>query len=230
MYQSVMDRPILWRLSFRSLLALAGIAGPLILIVTDFTVAFSDPGYSFIRHSISSLAWANLGWVQTLGFLAIGLLTEFFVAGLYFSIKGRRGFGFGAFLLACFGFGMLMIGAFHTDPANGPNTVDGTIHGLAAKFIFLIFAIAVLLMALTLRKDPYWKPLFIYSIAAALFAIGFMLNSIWMPPDFKWFGLFERILVADEIFWVEVMAIWLLRFSMRSIEKTFPAQTGENTH
>jgi len=215
MRESRIDRPVLGRLTFKSLMALAGIFGPIILISTDYIVAFSDPGYSFIRHSISSLAWAQLGWVQTLGFLAIGLLTEFFVAGLYFSINGRRGFGRGIALLACFGFGLLMIGAFHTDPAIGPSTVDGTIHGLATKFVFLIFAIAILLVAPTLHGEPYWKSLYIYSIVTAIIAIGLMLNSIWMPPDFSWFGLFERILVADEIIWVEIMAIGLLRLSLR---------------
>jgi hypothetical membrane protein len=204
------------RLNLRSILALAGIAGPVILIITDLIVAFSDPGYNFIRHSISSLAWARLGWIQTLGFLTIGLLTELFVAGLYFSIRGRRGFGFGIALLVCFGFGLLLIGAFHTDPATGPRTVEGTIHGLAAKFIFWLFPVAAFLIAPSLRKDPQWKPLFYYTIASGVFAIGFMINSIWMPPYFDWFGLFERILVADEVIWVEVMAIWMLRLSLQS--------------
>jgi hypothetical protein len=191
----------------------------LILIFTDLSVALSDPGYNYLRHSISSLAWANLGWVQTLGFLAIGLLTECFVAGLYFSIDGRRGFGRGIALLACFGFGLLMIGAFHTDHAVGPQTSDGIIHGLTAKFIFWVFSASVLLIAPTLRKDPRWKPLFVYSIVTAVLSIGFMINSIWMPPDFAWFGLFERILVGVEIVWVEIMAIWLLRLSLKDSQK-----------
>ena len=112
-----------------------------------------------------------------------------------------------------------MIGAFHTDPAVGPKTVDGAIHGLAAKFIFWVFSAAVLLIAPTLRKDPRWKALFIYSIATAVVAIGFMVNSIWTPPDFAWFGLFERILVAVEILWVEIMALWLLRLSFKDTQK-----------
>jgi hypothetical membrane protein len=216
----ILSRPILGPLGLKSLLALAGILGPIILVVTDFTVAASDPGYSFIRHSISSLAWARLGWLQTIGFLTIGLLTEVFVAGLFFSIKGRLGFGFGIALLSCFGFGLLMIGAFHTDPAVGPHTIEGTIHGLAAKFIFWFFAVASLLIAPTLWKDPYWKPLFIYSLATAGFAIAFMVYSLWMPPDFAWFGLFERILVAIEVLWIEVMAVWLLRLSFIESSKT----------
>jgi hypothetical membrane protein len=191
-------------------LALAGIVGPIMLVVADMIVAFSDPGYNLIRHSISSLAWARLGWVQTIGFLAIGLLVELFVAGLYLNIRGVRGFGFGIGLLAVFGFGLLLIGAFHTDPAVGPSTVEGTIHGAAAKTIFWLFPIATLLISPSLRRDRRWRRLFIYSIAAAAFAVVFMILSVRLPPDLKWFGLLERILVADEIIWVEVMAISLL--------------------
>jgi hypothetical protein len=186
-----------------------------VLIITDLTVAFSDPGYNLMRHSISSLAWAHLGWVQTIGFLAMGLLMEVFVMGLFLNIRGVRGFGFGIALLICFGFGLLLIGAFHSDPAVGLHTIEGTIHGIVAKTIFWLFPAASLLIAPSLKKDPYWNPLFVYSIAAAIFALVFMICSVWLPADLSWFGLYERVLVVDEIIWVEIMAVWLLRSSLR---------------
>ncbi len=220
MSQNLLTRSVSGRLNVNSILALAGIAGPIILIITDLTVAFSDPGYNLVRHSISSLAWARLGWVQTIGFLAIGLLVEVFVAGLFFNIRGVRGFGSGIGLMACFGFGLLLVGAFHTDPAVGPRTIDGTIHGIAAKTIFWLFPFAALLIAPSLRKDPSWSPLFVYTIAAAVFAILFMISSLTLPPDLSWFGLFERVLVADEVIWVVVVAVWLLRLSLRTGIKT----------
>jgi hypothetical protein len=226
MHQEALSRPIKGRINLNTILALAGIIGPLILIAADYTVAFSDPGYNFIRHSISSLAWAKLGWLQTISFLAIGLLVEIFVAGLYFNISGRRGFGFGITLLALFGFGMLLIGAFHTDPAVGSKTFEGAIHGVVAKTIFWLFPIAALCIAPSLKKNSYWRPLFVYSIAAAVFAILFMISSLWMPKDFMWFGLFERILVADEVLWLAIMAIWLLRFSLRKTEARVKGNLG----
>ena len=64
------------RLNVHSALALAGMAGPLVLVATDLTAAFSTPGYNLVTHSISSLALTDTGWVQTIGFLAIGLLVE----------------------------------------------------------------------------------------------------------------------------------------------------------
>ncbi len=212
---NLMVRPLVKKLSISGFLALAGMAGPVVLVITDMTTGLTAPGYNYIHDSISSLAWTRFGFVQTVGFLAIGLLVELFVAGLFFNVRGRRGFGFGLALLAVFGFGLLLVGAFHTNPAEGPSTVEGTIHGYAAKSIFWFFPVAAGLIATSLKNDPYWKPLFIYTIAAAGIAVALMISSIFLSES-SWFGLFERILVADEIIWVEVMAYRLLRLSLKA--------------
>jgi hypothetical protein len=214
-----MTRPFFNRFSLSGIMALAGMSGPLILVITDLVTGLSTPGYNFIRDSISSLAWTRLGFIQTVGFLAIGLLVELFVAGLFFNLKGKRGFGFGLAVLAIFGFGLLLVGAFHTDQPGGVHTLEGVIHGWVAKTIFWFFAASALLMAPTLKADPHWKPLYRYSIAAAAVAVVLMISTLFLSES-SWFGLFERILVADEIAWVEIMGIWLLRHSLKSRQST----------
>jgi hypothetical protein len=213
-YEKVFVLSTYQRLGIKLIFALAGIIGPIILIATDFSLGLTVPGYSFLKNSISSLAWTPWGWLQTMGFMAIGLLIELFVAGLLFSIKGSRGFGFSIIVLMFFGFGLLLVGGFHTDAVEGVTTLEGAIHIWSAKCVFWLFPVAVLLMAPTLRKEPYWRPVFFYSIGAASFAIIFMISSLLIPEDFTWFGLFERILVADEIIWVLVMAVRLLRLTL----------------
>ncbi len=215
-YPNLTIRSVSGNFNLNAALAIAGIAGPVILVITDMVAGLSTPGYNYIRDSISSLAWTDLGWVQTIGFLAIGLLIELFVAGLFFNIRGRRGFGLGIGILAFFGFGLLLIGAFHTDPVNGPNTFEGAIHGYVAKTIFWLYPIAALIISYSMKHDPLWKDLFIYTIVAAVFAMVLMLSSILIPEEDGWFGLFERVLVADEIIWVEVMAIRLFSVSCRN--------------
>ncbi len=227
MYQSIMTKRILGPLSINGLLALAGVAGPLLLFAAEGIAASSAPSYQPIRDSISSLAWTRLGWVQTVGFLAIGLLVEVFTAGLFLSIRGKKGFGIGIFLLACFGFGLLLMGAFHTDIPGRRPTIDGTIHGAAANTVFWLLPAAVLLIAPSLKKDRRWRALFTYSVVAAGFALVWVtIYRLWLPAELSWFGLYERILVADEVVWVEVMAIRLLRLSLRSARKPPPSVTG----
>jgi hypothetical protein len=202
------------KLNIHSLLAFAGMAGPVVLAVTDLTAAFTNPDYGLIRDSISSLALTRLGWLQTIGFLAIGLLVEIFVAGLLFNIRRMRGFHLSIGLLVFFGFGMLLIGAFRTDPIGGPDTIEGTIHGFTATGVFWLFPIAILVIAPSLKNDPNWRDLFTYTIVAGV--LGFILVILIgvLQDDIAWFGLLERILVANMIIWVEVAAIKLLRLSV----------------
>jgi hypothetical protein len=203
------------RLNTHSLLALAGMVGPLVLATTDFTAAFSYSEYSLVRDSISSLALTPMGWLQTIGFLAIGLLVEIFTAGLLFNVKRTRGFNLGIAILVFFGFAMLLIGAFHTDPVGAVRTIDGRIHGFMASAAFSLFPVAILFLAPSLRKDPSWKNLFRYTAVTFILAVLLGVTLRFFPEKSGWFGLLERVLVANMIIWVEVAAVNLLLLSVR---------------
>ena len=115
-------------LNVHSALAFAGIIGPVLLIITDIVAASANPGYSVVYNSISSLALGELGWVQTVGFLAIGLLVEIFAAGLLYNIRASRGFHLSITGLVIMGFGMLLLGAFRTNSVGVADTTEGIIH------------------------------------------------------------------------------------------------------
>jgi len=207
--------PFFKRLNIHSVLAMAGVAGPLVLVLAEFAAASSSPNHDVVRDSISSLALTPRGWLQTIGFLAIGLLVEIYVAGLLFNIRGVRGFGFGIGLLVFLGFGLLMVGAFRTDPTGVPLTTEGNIHRIMALTVFWLFPMAVLLLAPSLRNDPYWKNIFIYTVVAGILAVVLVTGLLILRDEISWLGLYERILVANVIIWVEVTAIKLLRLSVR---------------
>jgi len=212
-------RSIIGSLNIYSFLAVAGIVGPVVLIITNLTAAFSVSGYSLIRDSISSLAWTPMGWLQSIGFLVVGLLVEVFATGLLFSIRGTRGFRLGIGLLVCFGFGLLMIGAFREDPTGSPHTIQGTIHMVTTTIVFSIFPIASLLIGLSLRKDPYWKGLFPHTIATTGLASAFVIGHLFLLDQLSWLGLYERVLVTNIVIWVEIMAIKLLRLSLGASDR-----------
>jgi hypothetical protein len=207
------------QLNFHSVLAFAGMAGPLVLIATDLTAAFSNPDYNMVRDSISSLALIPMGWLQTIGFLAIGLLVEIFTAGLLFNIRTERGFHLSIGCLVFMGFGLLLIGAFRTDPVGAPDTTEGIIHMIAATIVFWLFPLACLLMATSLRKDPYWQNIFRYTVVTGILALALAIMVGILEDTSSWFGLAERILVVNIIIWVEVTAIKLLRLSIRRGQK-----------
>ena len=203
------------RMNVHSLLAFAGMAGPLVLASTDFSAALISPGYNLIEDSISSLALTSLGWLQTIGFLAIGLLIEIFTAGLLYNMKRSRGFHFSIGLMVFFGFAMLLIGAFRTDPVGIEGTIEGRIHGMTATAAFWIFPVAILAIAPSIKKDPLWRNIFLYTIVTAILAVLLVITIGVLPDETRWFGLIERILVANMIIWVEVAAIKLLLLSLQ---------------
>jgi len=207
-------------LDIHGILAAAGIVGPLVLIVLDMAAAIAQPGYNLIQDSISSLALTSMGWIQTIGFLFIGLMIEIFTAGLFLNVRRRRGFGFGILLLACFGFGLLMIGAFHTDPVGGKATVNGILHLIATYGVLGLFPVTLALLLPSIRHDPEWKGIFTYTVVTGALALALSLSKIFITDHQRWFGLYERITVANAIVWVEVSAVRLLLLSLRRQRET----------
>jgi hypothetical protein len=206
----------LWNL--HTALAIAGIIGPLFLTVGDLTAALSTSDYSLVSSSISSLALTRIGYLQTIGFLALGLLIEIFTAGMLFNMKGARGFHLGIAIFVIFGFAMLLIGAFRTDPAGTTETartIEGRIHGLTAQTAFTLFPFAILFLIPSIRKDPNWKNLFRYTEVTLILAVVLIVIIKVFPEPNSLFGLMERLLVANIILWVEVAAVNLFIISLK---------------
>jgi hypothetical protein len=109
----------------------------------------------------------------------------------------------------------LLIGAFRTDPVGAARTIEGRIHGLTASAAFWIFPAAILVIAPSIKNDPAWRNIFRYTIVTAILAIVLVITLGVLPDETKWFGLLERILVANMIIWVEVAAIKLLLLSLK---------------
>jgi hypothetical protein len=192
------------------ILALAGIIGPFILVVLDITASLTAPDYSPIRQSMSALALTSVGWVETIGFMLMGLMIEAFTAGLYLNIKRRRGFGFGTALLTFFGFGMLVVGTFKTNESGAPSTFNGIVHTIAADSVLGLFPIALALILPSIKNDPQWNKMFIYTIITAVIALLLAVCQPFFPDDFQFFGLYERILVLNALLWLGIFAGRLL--------------------
>jgi hypothetical protein len=201
------------RMNIDSVPALVGIVGPIVVVVGDIAASLSAPGYSPIRDSVSSLALTSIGWLQSICFLAMGLLLEIFVAGLFFNIRRARGFHAGIILLALCGFVLMLIATFHVNHTGAP-PIDGTIHTISSYSLGLLFPIAILALAPSLKSTPNWKNIFVYTLVAGVLAFALIIGALFTDQT-GWFGLYERIIVANAIIWVEVVAIHFLRLLLR---------------
>jgi len=202
------------RLNIDSVPALVGIVGPIVVIVGDLAASLSTPGYSLVRDSVSSLALTRIGWLQSICFLAMGLLLVIFVPRFFFNIRRARGFHAGIGLLALEGFVLMLIAAFHMDAPGAERTTAGIIHTIASYGLGLLFPIAILSLSPSLKSDPNWKNIFIYTLVAGILALALIIGAFFTEQT-GWFGLYERIIVANALIWVEVVAIHFLRLSLR---------------
>jgi chromate transport protein ChrA len=206
------------RLNVNSVPAIVGIVGPIVVIAGDLAASSSVPGYSPIRDTVSSLALTSVGWLQSICFLAMGLLLEIFVAGLFFRIHRARGFYAGIVLLALCGFVLMLIATFHMRAPGGPHTIDGKIHTIASYGLGLLFPTAILSLASSLKSTPNWKNIFVYTTIAGILAFGLIIGAFFVELT-SWFGLYERIIILNALVWVEVVAIHFLRLLLRQESK-----------
>jgi len=209
------------RLNIDSAPALVGIVGPIVVIVGDLAASLSTPGYSPVRDSVSSLALTRIGWLQSICFLAMGLLLVIFVPRFFFNIRRARGFHAGIGLLALEGFVLMLIAAFNMDAPGAERTTAGIIHTVASYGLGLLFPIAILSLAPSLKSDPNWKGIFIYTLIAGILAFGLIIGAL-LSDQTGWFGLYERIIILNALIWVEVVAIHFLRLSLRREPKPQP--------
>jgi MFS family permease len=220
------EEPMPRHLSVNSVPAIVGIAGPIVVIVGDLVASSSVPGYSLVRDSVSSFAWTSLGWLQTICFLAMGLLWEIFAAGLFFNIRRARGFHAGILFFALCGFVLMLIAAFHVGHAGAP-PIDGTIHTIASYGLGLLFPIAILSLAPSFKSTPNWRGIFVYTLIAGVLALGLILGAL-LGEQRGWFGLYERIIILNALVWVEVVAIHFLRLLLKQEPKRQSLQSGAN--
>jgi hypothetical protein len=208
--------PFFRKWNIHTYLAIAGIIAPLLLLVGDISAAVvASPGYSYLENSISSLALTKIGWMQTIGFLFLGLLIEIFTAGLLFNIMRKRWFYIGIFLFVIFGFALLLIGAFRTDPVGAEGTIEGRIHGLTAQASFTIFPLALLCLLSSIKNDSNWQRYFRYTLATLILGVVLIVVIRVAQEPNSVFGLMERLLVLNMLVWVEAAAINLFILSLK---------------
>lgn len=182
----------------------AGIAAPIVAWLLTVIAIATWPGYDPIRQSISILADAPLGWLQTAAFAASGLLGVAWAFGLsrVLGASARdRGIVRGLLLLQAviaFGFAVLP-----TDPIGAATTTVGALHLVDFYLYSVTMPLTLLAVGLLMRRDPRWRG----SVRPTLVAAGLVLIGIALVPATldgpltPWLGLLERGFVAIPSIW-----------------------------
>lgn len=172
----------------RRLLICGAVAGPLFILVV-LIQDYTRPGVDPRTQALSLLSLGPLGWVQTLNFVLAGVLNLLYAVGLRRHLHPGRGGTWGPLLMGIYGLGLVTVGVFHTDPANGyppgvPTPAQpswhGAIHALVALFLFMALSVALLVFAryFLTRQARGWG---VYCLASALLCLVFFFGGIDSP-------------------------------------------------
>jgi hypothetical protein len=165
----------------RILLLCGAIAGPLFLftvLIQDYTV----PDFNPRLHLLSQLSLGEWGWVQIANFVLAGVLNLLYAAGLWRRLHPGRAGTWGPILIGAYGFGLIVVGVFRTDPSNGfPLGVStptdpswhGAIHALGGLFTFLALAAALAVFARFFLERKEWGWAFYCLTSAIVFLVIF---------------------------------------------------------
>jgi len=180
----------------RILLLCGAIAGPLFI----FTVLIEDytrPGFDPRLDPLSLLSLGDWGWVQMVNFALAGVLNLLYAVGLWRRLHTGRAGTWGPILIGAYGFGLILVGIFRTDPANGfpPGAIaptgpswHGVIHALGGLFVFVMLSagLAVFVRLFLAWKERWWA---FYCLASAvllllIFFTGFS-NAAFMARTLR---------------------------------------------
>lgn len=181
----------------RTYLACGAVAGPLFILVVVIQ-DYIRPGFDPRTYMLSLLALGDWGWVQVTNFVLTGLLNVFYAVGLWKTLRPGRAGTAATILIAAYGIGLIMVGMFTTDPADGfpPGSVaptgpsgHGVVHALGALFVFVFLAAAMLSFGsfFLARGERGWGA---YCIASAAVIMVLFFGGI---NDAEWMARMIRL-------------------------------------
>jgi hypothetical membrane protein len=196
-----------------SLLALAGIIGPIWFTTLVVVQGFLLPDYSHVRMPISALAAWPTGWIQTANFHVTGILTIVFAAALHRGVEPTQHGAVGAGFLAFGGVGIILAGLFPWRMIDGVPT-ETPPHVVGAIMTFACTGIGVLFLSRRMKADARWRGLAAYTmwsgiaILVLFVALGFFAIEDGTPLH-PWAGLLQRVLCAVWFTWLIAAALRL---------------------
>lgn len=203
-----------------TLLALCGVAAPIIFAILLTVAGIFYEGYSHVAQAVSELGGveARYPFIQSTSFFVIGVLFLGFALALHKGIGGGRGSKLGPALVGVFGVSAGIGNALlPCDPGCEFQTLTGTMHNLTGMGGFIAAIAGIFVITRRLRKDPQWHSFYRFSWITGFVVLASLLLWIGVAKAAEVNsvnGLLQRLFVLVWFAWVEVMALrlfWLSR-------------------
>lgn len=209
--------------STMGLLALCGIAAPIVFVTLVTFAAFLYPGYSHITQAVSELGGveAKNPLIQNINFFLLGVLILAFAVGLHQGIDGGRGSKLGPVLMGFFGVSSGVANAvLPCDAGCEFQSLTGTLHNVTGLAGFLAAIVGMFVISRRLGQDLHWRSYQRYTLvsaAAALISLLLWIGVAKAAGVGSVNGVLQRLFIGVWLLWIEVTAIKLFWLSRRSL-------------
>ncbi len=200
-----------------SLLAVCGIVGPILFTVVVIVLGLVRIGYSHVTQLMSELGEAgapNAILFGAVGLVPFGVSIVAFAFGVHRGISGGKGSKIGPALIVVAGVCLVAGAIFPCDPGCVPVSFAGNMHRVVAVIGFSAMIFAPLAISQRMKDDELWHDYRSYSVATGILTAVFLILFLSGILE-AWKGAIQRILLGTLLLWVEIMAIRLLRLSVR---------------
>ncbi len=189
--------------TLRRILALGGIAAPILFALVVGVLSLIRPGYSQVSDFVSDLGVGPNAAIQNANFVVFGVLVIALAFALVQSLPTprRKVVDAGAVLMVVFGLGVLLAGVFPEDYAGGG------LHTGVSSTAFLASILAPLLVAWGLRKaDTAWSRYATYSLISGV--VSFVVLIVFkIAIGGAYQGAAQRAFLAVPWIWVGVTGL-----------------------
>jgi hypothetical membrane protein len=199
------------------ILALGGVAGPVLFVLITAVSAALRPDYSQTTSFISELGASGTPHapiMNYLGFVPAGLLLAAFGISLVRIMSPHVLAVAGSALVVLFGVGVAASGIISCDPGCpvSGGSLENTLHNVIGPFSFIALACGIGLLGIEFRRLAYFRPLSLYSFVTSVLGLLLIVAIVGSLEAKTLTGLWQRLLLATLFLWCAVIGIRAFRY------------------
>ncbi|WP_107670557.1 DUF998 domain-containing protein [Cyanothece sp. BG0011] len=199
---------------FFQICGIVGIAGNVIVLLTDFVGIIVLDSYNPISQTISNLAIGDYAWIQDVGLNLYAISLMVCAIALWRWNLGDWRWQLGATLLFLLGIDILIISE-HDQYAHLPDSSGFSVHLYAVYVLGLMFPLICFLLSFGLRKiNRRWQ---YFTVATAVIWLIVAPPFFQMPNNIN--GLYERFVALILLCWTTVISWLIFRKGSTNIQK-----------
>lgn len=202
------------------ILALGGIAGPIVFAFAVIVAASLRPDYSHLANMISELGaqgTPHAGLMNYGGFLPSGLLLTIFGVALASALPPHGIARAAAVLVMLFGVGIVAAGIFSCDPGcpQGTGTFASHVHDRIAPPTFVCLIVAAAILGVKFRRLAEWRDLAAYSLVTSVVALILLIAVASSLQSRVLTGLWQRLMLTSMFLWCAIVGLRAYRLGRR---------------